>query len=496
MSPNFMTGADPAARPPDRLMIIDGGGVAAASGEWIDVENPATSRVLARTPRGSDDDIDHAVRAAGRAFPAWRRTDPSVRGGALLRIAEDIEAGAEDLARLLTGETGNALRPQTRPELQSAAALFRYFGGVAGELKGETVPLGGGLLNYTVREPLGVVGGIIPWNAPVQLASVKIAMAVVTGNTMVLKAAEDAPLAVLEVAEICGRHLPPGVLNVVTGYGREAGAALLAHPCLAKLSFTGSTAVGKTVMHAAADRVIPVSLELGGKSPAIVFPDADEDAVAAGVMAGMRFTRNGQSCTAGSRLFVHESVIDSFLDRLTAAVSGLRVGDPLDEATDMGTIINGTQFGRIREYVEEGRAAGGTLVTGGLPGPDDPRSAGYFVLPTVVRDVDPSWRIVREEIFGPVLVAIPWRDEEQVVAMANDSTYGLAAYVWTHDIGRALRTADALEAGWVQINRGAGQLAGMSYGGTKQSGLGREFSLEGALDGFTHRKTVTIDTEV
>ncbi|GII96997.1 aldehyde dehydrogenase family protein [Sinosporangium siamense] len=444
-------------------------------------------------PRAGAADVDRAVRAAAAAFRAWRRETPAGRGRALLRIADDIEADAERIARLLATETGNAIRRQARPEVASAADLFRYFGGVAGEAKGETVPLGRGLLNYTLREPIGVVGGIVPWNAPVQLASVKIAMALVTGNTLVLKAAEDAPLAVLEVAAICARHLPPGVLNVLTGYGTEAGAALLEHPGVDKLSFTGSTEVGRIVMRAAAERILPVSLELGGKSPVIVFPDADEDAVAAGVVDGMRFTRQGQSCTAGSRLLVHASVFDSFPARVTDAVSRLRMGDPLDERSDLGTVINQKQYDRVRGYIDDGLTCGARPLIGDLPAEAGP-SDGFYIPPTVLTGVRPSWRVVREEIFGPVLVALPWHDEAEALRMANDTHYGLAAYVWSHDIGRALRTAHALDAGWVQVNRGLGQLPGMSYGGIKQSGLGREFSLEGALDGFTQRKTVTVDT--
>ncbi|WP_283133907.1 aldehyde dehydrogenase family protein [Rhizohabitans arisaemae] len=484
-----------AAGTDEYLMLIGGVWSAGTDGGWIEVEDPARRRPAGRVPRGGAEDVAHAVRSAATAFPAWRGENPAYRGHALLRIADDVEAETERLARLLSTETGNAIRRQTRPEVIGAARLFRYFGGVAGEAKGETVPLGDGLLNYTIREPLGVVGGIIPWNAPVQLASVKIAMALATGNTLVLKAAEDAPLAVLELARICARHLPPGVLNVVTGYGEEAGAALLAHPDVAKLSFTGSTEVGRIVMRAAADRIVPVSLELGGKSPAVVFPDADTDAVAAGVVDGMRFTRQGQSCTAGSRLLVHESIFDSFLDRVVTAISRLRMGDPLDEGSDIGTVINPVQYGRIRGYIESGVADGGRLLTGEIPQTSSP-DRGLFVSPAVFTRVQPSWRIVREEIFGPVLVALPWRDEAEAVRMANDTHYGLAAYVWGRDLGRALRTAHSIDAGWVQVNRGLGQLPGISYGGIGRSGIGREFSWEGALDGFTHRKTVTVDTRM
>jgi betaine-aldehyde dehydrogenase len=285
------------------------------------------------------------------------------------------------------------------------------------------------------------------------------------------------------------------VLNVVTGQGEEAGAPLAAHPLVSKLSFTGSTEVGKSIMRSAADRIVPVSLELGGKSPVIVFPDsADDDRVVDGVIAGMRFTRQGQSCTAGSRLFLHESIFDRFLERLVDKLRRLRVGDPLDEATDMGAIISRKQFDRVCGYIRDGLAQpGARALTGGIPPASGVLAEGYYVEPTIFADVDHVWRIAREEIFGPVQVAIPWRDEDAVIRMANDSHYGLAAYVWCRDGARALRTAHQIESGWVQVNQGLGQSPGHSYGGFKQSGIGREFSLEGMLDSFTQRKNVTVN---
>ncbi len=480
--------------PKKERMLIGGKWVDSASGEWLEVEDPAHRRPIAEVPRGRSEDVARAVKAAADAFPTWSRTAPRERGRLLARIADALEARVEELARTIALETGNALRTQARPEAKTTVDIIRYFGGLGGELKGETIPFGEQVLSYTRREPLGVVGAIIPWNAPVLLAALKIGPALCAGNTLVLKAAEDAPLGVLLLAQVCQELLPPGVLNVLTGLGEECGAALANNPLVSKLSFTGSTEVGKLIMRAASDRVVPVSLELGGKSPSIVFPDANEDWVVDGIISAMRFTRQSQSCTAGSRLFLHRNIFDNFLDSLSQRVKALKLGDPLDEASGIGTIINEKQFNKVCGYVEEGLNQLETrVVIGGLPPKEGPLSEGYYAVPTIFANVANDWRLAREEIFGPVLVAIPWTDEADAIRMANDSHYGLAAYVWSHDIGRALRAAHVIEAGWVQVNQGLGQSPGHSYGGYKESGIGREFSLEGMLESYTQRKNVTVN---
>ncbi len=463
------------------------------NGETLPVENPSRRDVICQVGRGTGREIDLAVAAAHRARLDWAARPASDRGAMLAELGTRLTQNAEEIARILAAESGNAIRTQSRGEAAGAAGVLKYYGGVAVEQKGETLPLGPGIFSYATREPLGVVGAIIPWNSPLQLGAVKISMALATGNCLVLKPAEDAPLAVLRLAELAADIFPPGVFNVVTGLGEEAGAALAQHPDIAKISFTGSSEVGRLIAHSAAERIANVTLELGGKSPCIVFPDACApdriDETAQGVVNAMRFARQGQSCTAGSRLFVHRSVWDDLMPRVAAKAAAMKVGDALDEDSDIGAVVNAERYGEICAYVAEAEAKGATFLTGETPTATE---AGFHPIPTILTGLDNTWRIAREEVFGPVLVAIPWEDEADVIAQANDTHYGLAAFIFARDMSTIIRVTRALEAGWVQVNQGGGQIPGMSYGGIKQSGMGSEYSIEGALEAYTFRKCVTV----
>ncbi|MET4004664.1 aldehyde dehydrogenase (NAD+) [Arthrobacter sp. UYCu511] len=478
----------------DWPMWIGGEEVASSSSAWRTVMNPARREAaIARVPAGNEADVDRAVAAARAAFPAWRAQHFTARAKALLDIADELEVRSEEFARLTALDTGNALRTQARPEVTGLITLFRYFAGIAGEVKGTTLPAGEDQLQYTRLEPLGVVAAILPWNSPLMIAAFKIPAALAAGNTVIMKAADDAPLTILLLAEVCNKHLPPGVVNAMTGRGAVIGEALAKHPGVDKVSFTGSTEVGRGVASTAAARLAHMSLELGGKSPSIVFPDAVDEELIDGLLTASRFTRQGQSCTAGSRLFLHEDIYEEVLARLSDKLGALKVGDPLDEESDMGAIINAKQHAAISAYLDEGRATPGMkAVLGGSAPTEGPLVEGYYHLPTVFSGARNEFRLAQEEIFGPVLVAIPWRDTEEVIRMANDTSYGLAAYVWSHNLDNALNTANRIEAGWVQVNQGGGQVAGQSYGGYKQSGMGREVSLEGMLAGFTQTKQINV----
>ncbi|MFA7428766.1 MAG: aldehyde dehydrogenase family protein [Rhodospirillaceae bacterium] len=472
--------------------LIDGEMVPAASGKTFDVVNPATGAVVGNAAEGDASDVDRAVTAAARAQKEWKKKPARERGKLVAECGRRLMDHVDELGRLIALETGKALRTESRVEASVLADAFVFFGGLGSELKGESVPFNPDMLTVTVREPIGVVGAIIPWNVPLLLMALKVAPALVAGNTVVVKSAEEAPLTVLRVCQIMNEVLPKGCFNMLSGFGPECGAPLVTHPKVGKITFTGSVETGKIVYKAAADKLIPVTLELGGKSPMIIMGDADLDRAIAGAIAGMRFTRQGQSCTAASRIYVHESIHDEFVSRLTEKVNALKMGDPLDEATDIGTIISEGQFEKVKSYIEQGKKDGKAHVCSAMP-TDPALKKGLFIQPVIFSDIDPNSRCVREEIFGPVCCVMKFSDYEAVIEAANDSEYGLAATIWTRDLRTAMNAANRLEAGFVQVNQNLVVQPNLSYGGIKSSGLGKEATLEAMLEHFTQKKTIIIN---
>jgi aldehyde dehydrogenase (NAD+) len=461
----------------------------AVSGKTFASINPATGGVLAEVAEGDAEDIDRAVRAAREAFEGgkWPTMDARKRGKLLYAIADRLEARADELARLETLDNGKPVREARMFDIEGSIECFRYYAGWADKIDGDVIPVPGPYLNYTRREPVGVCGQIIPWNYPLQMAAWKVAPALACGNTVVLKPAEQTPLTALELAR-CAEEagLPPGVLNVVPGFGQTAGAALVRHPEVDKIAFTGSTEVGKVIQREAAGTLKRVSLELGGKSPNIVLADADLEAAVRGAASAI-FYNTGQACTAGSRLLVEEKVRDELVEKLVKRAEGMRPGDPLDPKCRMGPLVSQEQLDRVLGYVEKGKAEGAELVFGG----DRPDGRGYFLNPTIFDRVRPEMTIAREEIFGPVLAVTTFADEEEAVALANRSEYGLAAAVWTKDVRKAHRIAHALRAGTVWINMYHTLDTGSPFGGYKQSGYGRELG-KYALDLYTQVKSVWV----
>jgi acyl-CoA reductase-like NAD-dependent aldehyde dehydrogenase len=478
-----------------KKLFIGGRWVESASGKTFDTIDPATGEVLARVAEAGPEDVDRAAAAARKSFDSgvWRSLPPAERAKALWRAGDLIEEHAMELAQLDSLDNGKPINEMLLFDVPLTAATFRYYAGWVTKLEGATqqTSFPGSYLSYTLREPIGVVGQIIPWNFPLMMAAWKVAPALACGNSVVLKPSELTPLSALRLAEILqDADVPAGVVNVVPGFGEVAGARLAAHPQVDKVAFTGSTEVGRLIAKASAESNLKrVSLELGGKSPNIVFGDADLSRAVSGAFLGIFFNQ-GQVCSAGSRMFVQEKVYDKTVDELTRSVSDLQLGPGIDPMTQMGPLVSHGQMERVLGYIATGNKEGARLVTGGSRASE--LGAGYFVRPTVFADVDGDMRIAREEIFGPVLAAIPFKDEDDLIAKANDSIYGLVAGVWTTDVKRAHRVAHALQAGTVYVNCYNVVDPATPWGGYKQSGWGRELGSY-ALDLYTEIKNVIVD---
>ena len=477
---------------PWRGLWIDNTSVASASGATFTTTNPATGEVLAEVAEATEEDVARAVDSARTALAskAWRRTDAHKRSRLLWKLADLIERDAQVIAETETRDNGKPIFESRYVDVPSVVENFRYFAGLADKIQGETIPVKGPFLNYTLREPVGVVGCIVPWNFPLSLATWKVAPALACGNAVVLKPAMETPLTALLLGELAAEAgFPPGMLNVVPGRGTRAGAALVRHPGVDAIAFTGSTEVGKTIMREAADSLKKVSLELGGKSPNIVFADADLNSAVRGANTGI-FYGKGEVCAAGSRILVQESVYEEFLAGLAARGGKMAVGDPMAPTTRMGAIVSRKQRDVVLGYIEAGKADGARLVLGGEAATVDGK--GNFVQATIFADVNPEMRIAQEEIFGPVAAVIPFSDTADAIEKANRTIYGLAAGIWTRDIGRAHRIARDVRAGTVWINTYNQYDSGSPFGGYKQSGFGRDLGYQAALDKYTQVKSVWV----
>lgn len=476
-----------------RGLYIGGAFVDALDAATLDVLNPHDGSLLAVVAEGGEADIDRAVQSAQGAFPAWSSMAAADRGRILLRVADVIEAHADELARLESTDTGHPLKDTTVLDVPRTVATFRYFGGMADKYQGFLPPVEAGFLNYVLREPVGVVGQIVPWNFPLMFCGWKLGPALAAGNTVVMKPSELVPLSTLRLCELFEEAgLPPGVLNVVPGYGQRAGARLASHPEVAKISFTGSTQTGRAVVTASAGNLKRLQLELGGKGANIVFEDANLAAAVNGSAFAI-FHNQGQACIAGSRLLLHESIADEFVERFVALAESIKVGDPLAAGTEMGPLTSSLHRDRVLSYVEVALSEGGEVLTGGTA-PNDPALAqGYYVRPTVVR-AKPDSRVCQEEVFGPFVTVTTFRDDAEATALANSTEYGLGGGLWTTNLSRAHRMAKSMKAGMVWVNSYKRVSPGSPFGGVGNSGYGREMGFE-AMHEYTEPKSVWINVD-
>lgn len=475
------------------LMFVGGESVESVSQETMQIVNPADNSVYATVPASVQADIDKAVEAASKAFAKWSRTPASKRAALMLRLAELLDDRFDDFVKAEAINSGKPLVGAATPELRQSIDVIRYYAGAASILAGETIPISPNSFSYTSREPLGVCAQIIPWNYPLMMAVWKIAPAIAAGNTVVLKPASATPITALMLGRLAAEAgIPPGVVNVVTGSGAKVGSYLAAHPGVAKVAFTGETATGRQIMKIAADSMKRLTLELGGKSANIVFADANfEDAVNGSVFA--IYYNSGQSCEARSRLLIERSIYDDFVASFVEKTKTVKVGDPLDPGTQMGAIISRKQLASIEEYIAVGRDEGAELIVGG-DRPEEPSlQNGNFLRPTALANATNNMRVAQEEIFGPVVVMIPFDSEDEAIRLANDSIYGLAGTLWTQNLGRAHRVVQGVQTGLIGVNTPATGTPGLPFGGYKQSGIGRELAFE-TLKLYTELKGVQINT--
>jgi aldehyde dehydrogenase (NAD+) len=475
-------------------MLIGGEWVEASAGQWLASENPFTGEAWAEVPRSTAEDVDRAVKAAHATFHGpWRKLTASQRGAILRKFGDLVAENADRLGALETRDNGKLIT-EMRGQLRYIPQWFYYFGGLADKIEGRVIPIDKpGVFNFTREEPLGVVAAITPWNSPLMLATWKLAPALAAGNTVVWKPSEFSSVSATAFGELFDKAgFPPGVVNIVTGFGGEIGEALVTHPRVAKVAFTGGDATGQHVYELAARGIKPVTLELGGKSANIVFDDANLDNAVKGAVSGI-FAATGQTCIAGSRLLVQRQVHDAFMDKLLELARTARMGNPLEETTQVGPITTRPQFNKVLSYIQIAKDEGAVCVLGGGPAQRPECGSGWFVEPTVFTGVKPDMRIAQEEVFGPVLSVIPFEDEDEAVAIANDTLFGLAAGVWTSSIKRALQMSERLEAGtvWVNTYRAVSYMS--PFGGYKRSGLGRESGLTAIRD-YLQEKSVWIDT--
>jgi betaine-aldehyde dehydrogenase len=458
-------------------------------GHYIDTISPGTGESLGKVADCGAADMDAAVAAAKAAFKEWRRVPPLERARSLKRVAEVLRENAGELAMIDAADCGNPVK-EMLADATIAAAQMDFFAGLVTEVKGTSIPMGPDVVNFSVREPRGVVGRIIPFNHPFMFCAGKSAAALATGNTIVVKPPEQAPLSSLRLAELCDGLFPPGVFNVVPG-GKDAGARLSAHPDIAIVALVGSVPTGRAVMKAAADTVKPVLLELGGKNALIAYPDADPSEVAGGVIGGMNFAWCGQSCGSTSRAFIHEKIYDAVLAKVKEKATYYKPGIPTNPATTMGAIISKVQYDRVLSYIDSAKADGARLIHGGGR-PADPKLAkGFYVEPSIYADVTPDMKIAREEIFGPVLSIFKWSNEKTMLQQVNAVEYGLTCSIWTNDISVAHRTAMEVEAGFIWVNETSKHFLGAPFGGFKQSGIGREECIE-EMFAFTQEKNIHV----